>query len=98
MSQKYDICFAKVPNLTKREIGRSKAFVADAGLALRLNRLTEEQLLPLTSASIGGLFEAFVASELLKQQSWSEHGFQLFHYRDRDGIEVDLVLELMTDG
>jgi len=84
-------------NLTRREIGRPKAFVGDSALALRLNRQTEQQLLPLTSDSIGGLFEAFVASELLKQQSWSEHDYQLFHFRDRDGAEVDLVLEL-DDG
>jgi predicted AAA+ superfamily ATPase len=84
-------------NLTKREVGRTKAFVGDSALALRLNRLTEQQLLPLTSDSIGGLFEAFVASELLKQQSWSEHDYHPFHFRDRDGVEVDLVLEL-DDG
>lgn len=85
------------PNLTKREIGRQKAFVSDSALALRLNRQTEQQLLPLTSDSIGGLFEAFIASELLKQQSWSESDYQMFHFRDRDGVEVDLVLEL-DDG
>ncbi len=84
-------------NLTRREIGRPKAFLSDSALALRLNRQTEQQLLPLTSDSIGGLFEAFVASEMLKQRSWSEHDFQLFHFRDRDGVEVDLVLEL-DDG
>jgi len=84
-------------NLTKREIGRSKAFVSDSALAMRLNRTTEQQLVPLTSDSIGGMFEAFVASELLKQQSWSDHDFQVFHFRDRDGVEVDLVLEF-DDG
>ena len=84
-------------NLTRREIGRPKAFLGDSALALRLNRQTEQQLLPLTSDSIGGLFEAFVASELLKQRSWSDHDYQLFHFRDRDGAEVDLILEL-DDG
>ncbi|MFZ1410943.1 MAG: ATP-binding protein [Micropruina sp.] len=84
-------------NLTKREVGRPKAFVGDSALALRLNRQTEHQLLPLTSDVIGGPFEAFVASELLKQKSWSEQDYQLFHFRDRDGLEVDLVLEL-DDG
>ncbi|MGM0385696.1 MAG: ATP-binding protein [Actinomycetota bacterium] len=84
-------------NLTKREVARPKALVADSALALRLNRQTEQQLLPFTSDSIGGLFEAFVVSELLKQKTWSEHDYQLFHFRDRDGVEVDLVLEL-DDG
>lgn len=85
------------PNLTKREVGRPKAFVSDSALAMRLNRQTEQQLLPLTFDGIGGLFEAFIASELLKQQAWSEQDYQVFHYRDRDGAEVDLVIEL-DDG
>lgn len=84
-------------NLTRREIGRPKSFVGDSALALRLNRQTEQQLLPLTSDAIGGLFEAFVASELLKQRAWSEQDYQVFHFRDRNGVEVDLVLEL-DDG
>ena len=36
-------------------------------------------------------------SELLKQQARSEHEYDLFHFRDRDGIEVDIVVEL-RDG
>ena len=85
------------PNLTKREVGRPKAFVSDPALALRLNRQTEAQLVPLTSDVIGGVFEAFVACELLKQQTWSERDYQLFHYRDRDQMEVGLVVEF-DDG
>lgn len=85
------------PNLTKREVGRPKVFVSDPALALRLCRLTEQQLVPITFDGIGGVFEAFVASELLKQRSWSEQDFQLFHFRDRDGVEVDLVVEF-DDG
>ncbi len=38
-----------------------------------------------------------MAGELLKQQGWSEVEFEIFHFRDRDGVEVDLVLEL-EDG
>ncbi|MFZ1911954.1 MAG: ATP-binding protein [Propionicimonas sp.] len=85
------------PNLTNREVGRTKAFVSDSALALRLNRLTEQQLLPLSFDGIGGLFEAFVATELLKQRAWSEQDYQLFHFRDRNGAEVDLVMEF-DDG
>lgn len=45
----------------------------------------------------GALVEQFVALELLKQRAWSEQRFDLFHYRDQDGLEVDLVAEL-RDG
>lgn len=84
-------------NLTRREAARPKAFVADSALAMRLNRLTTKQLLPLTSDSIGGLFESLIVGELLKQQSWSLADYQLFHYRQHDGIEVDVIVEL-DDG
>lgn len=32
-------------------------------------------------------------SELRKQRIWSEEEFELFHFRDRTGPEVDIVLE-----
>ena len=38
-------------------------------------------------------FERFVAAELRRQLTWSRHEARLFHYRDHDGAEVDLVLE-----
>ncbi len=82
------------PNLTKREVGRPKAFVSDPALALRLTRQTAEQLEALTSDTIGNHLEAFVAEELLKQRSWSSEEFDLFHFRDRNGVEVDLIIEL----
>ena len=53
-----------------------------------------QELEPLTSVAIGGYIEGFVAAELRKQQTWSETEFSLFHYRDRSGAEVDIVVEL----
>lgn len=82
------------PNLTTRETGRRKTAVGDSSLALWLAQLTPRQLEPVTAELLGGHFEAFLAAELLKQQSWSREEFRLFHYRDRTGIEVDLVAEL----
>lgn len=41
----------------------------------------------------GGLLENFVLGELARQLSWSEEPARLWHYRDRDGVEVDAVLE-----
>lgn len=85
------------PNLTKREVARPKVFIADSALALRLARISSTELLPLGNRVIGGFIEAFVAEELSKQQGWSEVEFSLHHYRDRSGLEVDLILEL-SDG
>ncbi|MCL2780868.1 MAG: DUF4143 domain-containing protein [Actinomycetia bacterium] len=86
------------PNLTRREIGRHKAMVADSALAMRLSRVSREQISALIGGEmLGGLLEGFVITEMLKQRDWSEHGYQLFHFRDRNGWEVDLVIEL-DDG
>jgi predicted AAA+ superfamily ATPase len=85
-------------NLTKREVGRHKVAVADSALAARLSRLRAGQLTPLTAAPmLGAQLEAFVVAQLVAQQGWSEVGFEIFHFRDRDGLEVDVVLEF-DDG
>lgn len=85
------------PNLTGREASKPKTVVTDPGLALRLSRVGEQQLLPLTNPFLGAAIEGFVVTELMKQQSWSAQEFELFHYRDRDGIEVDIMVEFF-DG
>lgn len=81
------------PNLTKREASRPKVIVNDPGLALRLARLREEQLTAVPSDALGPALEGFVVSELRKQRIWNEEEFELFHFRDRTGPEVDIVLE-----
>lgn len=86
------------PNLAKREVGKPKALVLDGAIATRLTRVTARQLASLEyGEAFGGYLEAWVTAELLKQQTWSEQEFELFHYRDRNGHEVDLVLEF-ADG
>ena len=66
--------------------------MVDSGLAARLVGLTSESA-ALPTAPLGPLLESFVAMELRKQLSWSQHGTSLWHFRDRDGTEVDFVLE-----
>jgi predicted AAA+ superfamily ATPase len=83
------------PNLAKREVGRSKCIVVDSALALRMARLSEDQLGQIEyGEALGAFLEAFVVGEVLRQRSWTATEFDLFHYRDRAGVEVDLVLEL----
>ncbi|MDR0849503.1 MAG: ATP-binding protein [Propionibacteriaceae bacterium] len=81
-------------NLTKREVGRHKISLSDSALALTLDRLSEKQLEAVPAPlALGGLLEGFVTTELMKQHTWSQEDFQLFHFRDRNGLEVDLVIE-----
>lgn len=86
-------------NLAKRVVGRPKAVVVDTGLAAHLTGATVPTLADLQQRPrLGDLLETFVASELIKQQTWSETPYRLFHFRDAgSGSEVDLVVEL-ADG
>lgn len=87
------------PNLAKREIGRSKSFATDSALALWMTRLTAGRLSRIEySEAFGAVLKAFVASELLRQRTWSACKFGGFRFRDRDRDEVDIVLELDGGG
>jgi predicted AAA+ superfamily ATPase len=82
------------PNLTKQVTGRRKTMIADSGLAAHLVGLTEDKLAqPNALAGVGGFLEAFVVGELRKQQGWTDEPFELFHFRDRQHREVDIVIE-----
>ena len=81
-------------NLTRRVTGRPKVALLDTGLAARLNNLTPAAMAPgAVSEPAGGLLESFVAAELRRQLVWADTPAQLFHFRDRDGMEVDIVVE-----
>jgi predicted AAA+ superfamily ATPase len=45
----------------------------------------------------GMVFETFVVMELVKLASWTDATVRVFHYRDHDQREVDVVLE-RADG
>ena len=49
------------------------------------------------SEHLGSLLEAFASAELLKQRTWSAEDFTIYHFRDRNQLEVDLVIEY-ADG
>ena len=41
----------------------------------------------------GSMFETMVINEVYKQAGWSERTVDIAHYRDRNGAEVDLIIE-----
>ena len=45
------------------------------------------------TAPVGPLLENFAIGEVARQLTWAEEPVRLFHYRDRDQVEVDMVLE-----
>jgi uncharacterized protein len=81
-------------NLSKRVVSRPKIALLDSGLAADLVNVSAVGAGVSANPQIAGqLLEGFVAGELKRQLSWSETDARLFHYRDRDGAEVDLVVE-----
>ncbi|WP_257210422.1 DUF4143 domain-containing protein [Actinomyces ruminis] len=87
------------PNLLKREVGRSKYLLTDSALAIWLTRTRPDTLKDLIrGGALGGLLEAFVAAELMRQHTWSAERFTLSHYRSPEGREIDLILELDDGG
>lgn len=79
-------------NLTSRAVATPKLLVVDSGLAGHLVGMTAKRAKH-PAAPVGPLIENFVLSELARQLSWAEEPVRLYHYRDRDGYEVDAVLE-----
>ncbi len=75
------------PNATSRAIATPKVTFNDSGLAASLlTGVTDD-------AAIGSIIETFVLGELARQLTWSTTFCRLYHYRDRDGYEVDAILE-----
>ena len=79
-------------NLSTRLVATPKVVMVDSGVAADLLDVDAAGL-DEPGSPYGGLLEGFVVAELLRQLSWSRHRARLYHYRTRDGIEVDAVLE-----
>jgi uncharacterized protein len=83
--------------LTARQKRRPKIHLTDSGLAAHLLGLTPGHLAEPTEIAIGPVFETFVVTELLRQSTWADTEVTVSHWRDRNGREVDIVLEAL-DG
>ena len=68
----------------------AKLHFVDTGVAAYLLGIREPDQLR-THPLRGALFESWVASELVKQAAHGGLRRDLFHYRDTNGLEVDLV-------
>jgi predicted AAA+ superfamily ATPase len=66
--------------------------MVDSGIAANLLDMDASRLTR-PGAPFGPLLEGFVLMELARQLTWSQERVELFHYRTRDQVEVDGVLE-----
>jgi predicted AAA+ superfamily ATPase len=79
-------------NPLKRMVKTPKLHFLDSGLLATLVGVTAERIKK-DRGIFGELLETFVFSEVLKQTSWMETTCALYHYRDKDQNEVDIVAE-----
>ena len=84
-------------NRLKRAVKSPKLHFVDTGLACSLLNLDAESLWE-DRVLFGRLVETFVLQEVVKQLSWYNGATSIFHYRDRDRDEVDLVIEKSGHG
>ncbi|HEX7001921.1 MAG TPA: ATP-binding protein [Trueperaceae bacterium] len=79
-------------NRLKRLVKTPKLHVGDTGLAAALLNVTSEAVYR-DRHLYGPLLETFVLQELVRQASWRDDDLRFSHFRDRDGSEVDVVVE-----
>jgi uncharacterized protein len=77
---------------TRRAVGTPKLAFVDTGIACNLlgqdaTRLGEP------GGAAGPMIETFVLMELARQLTWASERARLYHYRTKDQVEVDAVLE-----
>jgi predicted AAA+ superfamily ATPase len=83
-------------NQTHRAVGTPKLAFVDSGIAAHLIGQDVTRLAAPDGAA-GSIVENFVLMELARQLSWSIERVRLYHYRTKDQVEVDAVLET-ADG
>jgi uncharacterized protein len=79
-------------NLSTRAVGAPKVAMVDSGIAANLLDLDAGSLRA-PASPLGPVLEGFVAMEIARQLTWCQQRAELYHYRTRDQIEVDLIIE-----
>lgn len=78
-------------NSSKRLIKSPKVHLVDSGLASALSSISVDDWL-LRRDKFGHLLESFVLQQLIAQAGWTDPGLRFWHYRDKDQVEVDVVI------
>jgi len=78
-------------NSAKRLIKAPKIHLLDSGLAATLTGLTAADWIERRDR-MGHLLESFVIQQIMAQAAWTDTDLRFWHYRDKDKIEVDLVI------
>lgn len=82
-------------NRLSRLVKTPKLHIGDTGLAAALLGVNAQDL-AVDRELLGQFLETFVYQELRRQSSGHEDDIRFHHFRDKDGYEVDLILEKGT--
>lgn len=82
-------------NDNKRLIKTPKAHLVDSGLLCGLKRIHPEKIKH-DPQLFGMILENYVVCELRRLASWHDEPLYFSHYRDKDKVEVDIVLETLS--
>jgi predicted AAA+ superfamily ATPase len=80
-------------NLGSRQVKTPKIHMIDTGLLTHLLNVDSRGIVASPTVA-GPIAETFAVMELARQRDWAESSVSLFHYRDKQQREVDVVLEL----
>ena len=78
-------------NSAKRLIKSPKIHFVDSGLAAVLAGLSSTDWMD-RRQDMGRLLESFVIQQVHAQAAWTDPDLRFWHYRDKDQVEVDLVI------
>lgn len=82
-------------NSNKRLAKTPKIHTVDSGLLCALKRINKEKI-NRDPQLLGGLLENYVLCELKRLASWHDEPLYFYHYRDKDQVEVDIVIETLS--
>jgi predicted AAA+ superfamily ATPase len=79
------------PNDARRLVKAPKIHLVDSGLAATVAELSADDWTQ-SRDRFGHLLESFVLQQLMAQAGWTDTELGFWHYRDKDQVEVDVVI------
>ena len=85
-------------NLAVRAVRRPKIYLTDSGLAADLLGADASALRSPVSTALGRLWETFVVGEVARQIASSPARADLYHFREKNQREIDLIIQRPDGG
>jgi predicted AAA+ superfamily ATPase len=82
-------------SVRKQQISSSKFYFFDTGIVRALKNQAHETVNPSTY-EYGKLFESFVICEIFKLNKYFEKDYKLSFIKTKDGVEIDLIIEISS--